>query len=390
MTWNKVRLEALGLIGIVVALLAVAAVLAAYLNVFSPGVPVTVRADRAGLLLGEGSDVSLRSVQIGKVDKVSPDGADGALIDVRIDSDQMERLPANVAAQLVAPTVFGPKYVDLLIPEQPTVRRLAAGETVNRAQTQIEVNTVFDNLMSVLTTVQPAKVNSALGALSTSLSGQGDQIGDYLVRLNTYLDSFNPSLPTLKRDLALFGQETDVLAGLSPDLVRLLKTFPTTADTLMEKSAAFDAFMVSLSGLADSGKGFLDDNDQPLRESLDTLRPTTALAARYSTMFPCLFASFNNLRKITEPSFGGNQPGLRIFTSFGPGQRGYRHPDNLPTLGVDQPGCAPDVPTGTEAPRHVTYDDGSPTLNTQEEPTTIGNPPLAVLLFGDAVQEEGR
>ncbi|MEU7812254.1 MCE family protein [Pseudonocardia sp. NPDC049154] len=390
MIWQKMRLEMLGLIGVVVAVLTVAAVLAAYLKVFDPGVEVTVKADRAGLLLSPESDVSLRSVQIGKVTKVSPDGDDGALIDVRIDSDQLDRLPANVTAQLVAPTVFGPKYVDLLIPEQPTQRRLAAGETVNKAVTQIEVNTVFDSLMSVLTTVQPAKLNAGLGALSTSLQGKGDDIGEYLVELNRYLDAFNPALPTVQRDLELLGQESDVLAGLSPDLVGLLQTFPTTADTLTEKSAAFDAFMVSLSGLADDANGFLDVNDRPLRESLDVLRPTTALAARYSTMFPCLFHSFNSLRKITEPSFGGNQPGLRTFTSFGPGQRGYRYPDNLLTLGVDQPGCNPEFPSGTEAPRHVPHDDGAPPLMTRDEPLEVGNPPLAVLLFGEAGKEAGR
>jgi phospholipid/cholesterol/gamma-HCH transport system substrate-binding protein len=378
------RHEAYGALSVLALLLIIGLVIAAYLQAFTPFITVTLKTDRAGLLLERDSDVTMRSIRIGKVGGVEPDGPGGAAIEVWIDPEQVDFIPANVQGQLIAPTLFGPKTVDLIQPPTPTERRISTGDVILRPQVQVEANVAFDNLIVLLQTIEPAKLNSALGALSTSLQGRGEQLGDYLADLNQYLERLNASLPALRADLATAPGVIDTYADVSPDLLRIVGNLTTTSNTIVEEKPALDAFILSFTRFSDTAQSFLEQNERGLVETLDVLRPTTALLQRYSPMFPCLFNSANTLRKYTEPAFGGTKPGLHTLTSFLPGQEPYKYPENLPRLGVDAPGCYGGAPEPGNVPRHTFFPDGSPRLDTRDNPPTIGDEDsLAAILFGE-------
>ena len=65
---------------------------------------------------------------------------------------------------------------------------------------QLEVNTLFQNLIDVLHKVDPVQLNATMTALGEGLRGNGDNLGALLAGLNTYLEQFNPMLPTLQSD----------------------------------------------------------------------------------------------------------------------------------------------------------------------------------------------
>lgn len=378
------RHEAYGVLTVLALVIIVALVIAAYMQVFTPLVTVTLKSERSGLLLQRDSDVTMRSVTIGKVGAVEPDGPSGAAVQVLIDAEQVDFVPANVQGQITAPTLFGPKIVDLVPPPAPTARRISTGDVISAPQVQVEANVVFDNLIVLLQTIEPAKLNSALGALSTSLQGRGDQLGDYAADLNQYLQRLNASLPTLRSDLAMAPGVIDTFADVSPELLRIVGNLTTTSNTIVEEQPALDAFILSFTRFSGRAQSFLEQNDRGLVETLDVLRPTTALLQRYSPMFPCLFNTFNVARQYTERAFGGTVPGLHTLTTFLPGQEPYRYPENLPRLGIDSPGCYGGAPEPGFVPRHTFFPDGSPRLDTRDNPPTIGDTPLTVLLFGDS------
>lgn len=151
---------------------------------------------------------------------------------------------------------------------------------------QTEANIVFDNLNRLLTTVDPAKVNTALGALSTSLNGRGDKLGASLVRFNDYLERINPSLPALQRDLQAAAPVLDTYADASPDLLALLRNATTTAGTVVDEQAGIDATLASLSMFSTDVSGVLEANTDSLDRTLKTLRPTTAVLERYARCCP--------------------------------------------------------------------------------------------------------
>lgn len=382
---DRHRLEAYGAVGVAAVALVIVLIVALYLQAFTRFVTVQVRTDRAGLLLDVGSDVSLRSVAVGKVAAIRLDGPDSVVVTAELDPEQAEYVPADVRAQIVAPTLFGPKYVDLVAPDGPVAAPIGHGAVIEAATVQVEANRVFDTVMGLLTEVRPARINSALGAISTALQGRGDETGAYLQELNGYLRQLNPELPALRADLATAPDVVEAYADAAPDFVALLENATTTADTLTQRRAAFDAFLASLTAFGGSTRDVLDDIDEPLVSALDVLRPTAETLERYSPIFPCFFANLNYERIMQEPSFGGVVPGLRTHTTFQPGVGPYEYPANLPSVGaVDDPTCHDRPERGGPPPGHVTFDDRSPDMQVADRPYTYRVPSPAALLFGEA------
>ncbi len=151
--------------------------LSLFRGTFRSFVPVTLESDRAGLVMDPGGKVKMRGVQVGRVDAVHP-GTDGVTLKLQLFPDQAHKIPANVQAQIRATTAFGAKYVDLLYPENPSPERLRAGSIIDSQNVSTEVNTVFGNLTELLQQVDPAKLNSVLGAFADGLRGQGERIGE--------------------------------------------------------------------------------------------------------------------------------------------------------------------------------------------------------------------
>lgn len=57
----------------------------------------------------------------------------------------------------------------------------------------------MNDLLPLLRTVQPGKLNATLSAFATALEGRGDRIGDNLTRVEDYLRRLNPHLPSSPR-----------------------------------------------------------------------------------------------------------------------------------------------------------------------------------------------
>ena len=388
MTSIGLRHRVIGLVAVGVMAVGAVAGVGYYTGAFSGRVEVTVLADRSGLLLEEGSDVAMRRVDIGTVLGVAPAGQDEVRIRVGLDREHVDKVPSDVTARVVSSTLLAPKYVDLDVPQGTSAAPIEAGALIIPTTVQTEVNVAFENLMAVLDHVDPAKLNSALGALSTTLQSRGAPLGDYLQEANRYFEQLDPSLPALQRDISAAADVSGTYADVAPELLRTLDNVRATGNTVVDKQAALDTFFASLTRFADDSRGVLERNEQPLVQALDVLRPTTALAERYSPIFPCLFATVNQYRRSVEPASGGTYPGLYTSTTPLPGQQGYAAPHELPKVAADDPTCSggPISPSDGLYPR-VAFDDGSPALDTRSAPVEPGSRPLAVMLFGEAGAE---
>jgi len=227
--------------------------------------------------------------------------------------------------------------------------------------------------------VDVAKLSSALGALSTSLQGRGDKLGAVLVRFNDYLRGFNPSLPALSADLASGADVLDNYTAVAPDLVRTLDNAAVTSTTVTDRRKEIPALLGSLIALSDDGRALFRESGGPLLDALHTLRPTSELLGEYSPMFPCLFASFDQIRIQLEHAIGYHYPGIHLYTQVLPGAEGYRFPRDLPRLPTTPtaPSCygGPLPPDRSPSP-HVAFDDGWKGLQRTDrmtvDPTALG------------------
>jgi virulence factor Mce-like protein len=205
-------------------------------------------------------------------------------------------IPVNVSARILPKTLFGERFVDLVIPAEPSVQAIAEGNTISqdRSTVAIELEQVFDNLLPLLRTVKPEKLAATLNALATALEGRGTQLGDNLVLADKYFAAINPKMPTIQADISGLADLASTYSDAAPDLLRMLKALTTTSATIVEKQDALAGFLAGTAGFANTATRFLNANDDRIIQVGRVQRPTLALAARYAPVYPCFASGLAN------------------------------------------------------------------------------------------------
>ncbi|HEX4395684.1 MAG TPA: MCE family protein [Mycobacterium sp.] len=360
-------------------------VVAAYQQAFTSYVPITVLADRTGLLLEKGADVTRYGIVVGKVRDIEPSG-DRAIMHVGIYADQAPLVPPGATPAIVAPTIFGAKYIELGgAPPQDASAHIQKGEVLSAADISTEANDVLGNLNTLLTGIDVAKLNSALGAVSTALRGRGNQVGQLLVDTNSYVARLQKSVPGLGADAASADEVAQTYAAATPDLVRTLSNVAVTSRTLASEHDALPVLLASIINASRDTKDVLDKNANGLEQTLRVLRPTSSMLADYAPMFPCLLASVNQMRIHLDKVLGYQYPSLHIYTQLIPGVAPYKYPRDLPRIVPPTPPTCfggPLRPSDGPVP-YYKMDDGSHTFVPSDVPgirvvSPIPNPPPKV------------
>lgn len=318
-------------------------------------VPLTLVSDRSGLVMENGAKVKLRGVQIGEVASIGADaGGDAAFskLTLKIYPQEFGYLPSNIQAEIKSSTAFGAKYVDLTVPDGgPSGQSLARGAVLQSRNVTVEVNTVFENLQSVVQAIDPAKLNSVLSALAEALRGKGDVIGEAITDANDVLLAVNPRMPTVQRDWQLFGQTADAYSTAAQDILSILESFSKTSTTISDNAGALNDVLLSAVGFSESGVDVIGGNQPNIIRSMNTLVSTTDLLFTYSPTYTCLFQGAQwFLDHGGRDALGGNGKSVIMDAALLFGDDPYRYPDNLPVVNAKggpggKPSCGslPDV-----------------------------------------------
>lgn len=313
-------------------------------------VAVTLISDRAGLVMENGAKVKLRGVQVGEVGAIGThDGL--ASLNLKLDPGPFKYLPSNVEAEIKSSTAFGAKYVDLIVPDNASPQPLKPGAVLHSRNVTVEVNTVFENLQSVVHAIDPAKLNSVLSAVAESLRGKGERIGEAITSADNLLLTVNPRMPTVQRDWQLFGQTTAAYSDAAEDILSILDSAATTSATITTHAQALDNVLLSAIGFAQTGVDVIGGNEQNLVRAMNILDPTTSLLLKYSPTYTCLFQGAQwFLEHGGRDAMGGNGKSVIMDAALLAGDDPYRFPDNLPIVNAKggpggRPSCGslPDV-----------------------------------------------
>ncbi|MDQ1321557.1 MAG: phospholipid/cholesterol/gamma-HCH transport system substrate-binding protein [Actinomycetota bacterium] len=370
-----------GVLTVLALLMVVVVAVGLFQGSFTKSVPVTVVADRAGLVMYPDAKVKLHGAQVGQVDSIEalPDG--GAALRLAIDPGAIDSIPANVGAEITSSTVFGAKFVELVPPADPSAEPIRA-ETVIRGgdKVTVELNTVFQQLVSVLSKVEPAKLNQTLGALAKSLNGRGEKFGQTLVDLDGALAKLNPALANLNDELVLAPTVFDAFADAGPDLVAIVDNTTRIGDTLVDQRDSLDALLVSAIGLADIGTEVVSANRGPLTDVVHLLAPTTDLTNQYNAALTCGLGAM--LPLANGP--GLPVPGAVLLQGFFLGRERYRYPDNLPKVAAKGGPQCTDLPNvGYEVrPPFVVTDIGANQAQYGNQGILLNSDALKQALFG--------
>ncbi|WP_319446869.1 MULTISPECIES: MCE family protein [unclassified Mycobacterium] len=312
---------------------------------FTQKEPLTLISDRAGLLIGPGSKITLNGVEIGKVGNLSEierAGQPAAKFSLNISPKYFSLIPVNVDGAIKATTVFGGKYIALSSPKQPGPP-ITSNDTINVSSVSTEVNTVFETITSIAQTIDPVKLNLTLSGAADAVSGLGDKFGTALVNGNKVLDNLNPQMDQVRSDVQKLATITDALGDASPDLWSVLEHVTTTAKTLNGQQKDLDATLLAAIGFSNTGTDVLNKSQPHLAQTLLQLAPTSQLLDTYSPELLCAIRNAAEVEPAVAASEGtGNGYSLKAHTQLVGGTNPYVYPDNLPRVNArGGPGGAP-------------------------------------------------
>ncbi|OBH08891.1 MCE-family protein MCE3A [Mycobacterium sp. E1747] len=317
-----------------------------FAGTFRSYIPVTLVSDRSGLVMESGAKVKLRGVDVGRVSGIVG-GKQPVSLKLEIDPDQVRYIPANVQAEIKATTAFGAKYVDLIYPENPSGKRIAAGAVLRSRNVATEVNTVFDNLVGLLNQIDIAKLNSVLTALADGVRGKGARMGEALTDSDQVLQAINPRMDTVAANWRSFKGFNDAYGPAAKDILRALDAATTTSATINDHAKDLDTLLLSTTGFSNQGIELLGPNRDNLITGINSLEPTTSLLLKYNPELTCTIVGGRYfLDHGGREQIGGNGRTLVADAGLLFGDDLYSYPENLPIVAAKggyngEPSCGP-------------------------------------------------
>lgn len=343
--------KVLGVIFVCLLLLGVWLTYATFSKKFVDYEEVTLTTSTVGLQLPTRADVKIRGVIVGEVLEARSGEGKSAVLTLGIYPDKREEIPANVTGSIVPKTLFGEKYVSLVVPETGPSGTIQVGATITRTKVATELEEVLSDIYPLLTTVRPADLNATLTALATALDGRGEQLGQNLETVDSYLKRINPQIPALLEDLKLTAQVSDTYADILPEVAQILDNTVKTTGTLEEREASLTATLRDVRSFSDTARSFLDANESKLREAGELSTPILRAVARYAVTIPCMAAGIVKAQGRLASAFRGYELHI-VLETLQDQPRAYT-PADAPKFGDDRgPNCLglPDIPYSQENP----------------------------------------
>jgi phospholipid/cholesterol/gamma-HCH transport system substrate-binding protein len=312
---EKLRRRLIGVVFLLVFALLVWLSVALYNKQFTPAAMVTLYTDNVGNEMHPGADVKVRGVQVGQVRQISADGT-GAKLELAIQPAMVPEIPANVTALMVPTTLFGERYVDLVMPASPEPARLTAGSVIRQDSSAdaVELEKVLNNLLPLLQASEPDKLSVTLTAIARGLQGHGTELGQTLVAANAYLHDYNQNLPALDTDIRRLAVLARNLNQSAPDLVQALTDFTVTSQTFAAERASVSALYGAVTTASQDLQSFLNANSSNIIKLNADSTATLRILARYSPEFPCALKDLANFVPAADRLLGKGtgQHGLHV------------------------------------------------------------------------------
>jgi phospholipid/cholesterol/gamma-HCH transport system substrate-binding protein len=227
-----------------------------------------------------GSDVQILGVPVGRVTAVDPDGKQ---VRVTMELDDGQRVAAETAAVIVAPTLVSDRYVQLTEPYVGGAQLEAEAE-ITATAVPVEIDELYESLTDMGKKMGPEGVN------------RNGSLSDFLEVVAANLDGQGGDINTM---LTEFGKATATVSGFDEDFFATIAHLDTFNTTLLENDEGIaDAnrqLAVVAKYLADDRRnlalavrnlggalsvleGFIEDNRGALTRSVKALRgPTQVL-----------------------------------------------------------------------------------------------------------------
>ena len=274
--WFTPRHIVIGVFGIIIVLIAAGVLWWAFSSIGTTKITATFQ---RSVGIYEGTDVRVLGVNVGKVDKVEPDGDN---VKVTMTVNRGIDLPADVRAVQVIPSVVADRFVQLA-PAYSGGPKAGKDITLSRDETMVpvEVDQLYANVQKLSESLGPngANKNGAVSDLihtgAENLGGNGEKLGAAIENLSkastTLSDSRGNLVDTVKNLNVFVGalKENDSQVREFNTQMASFNTFLASERTQL--STALNKLSIALGDVA----GFIQDNREQIGQTVKDLQPTT-------------------------------------------------------------------------------------------------------------------
>jgi phospholipid/cholesterol/gamma-HCH transport system substrate-binding protein len=237
-----------------------------YLGVVSRDVRVEAHLPDLGDTLGRGAKVRYHGIIVGYVVDLDR-RSDGYSVELLVNSEHAESIPASATVRVLPSTLFGSEFVELLGEgaASPDLA-LASGDVLEADSTEgsLRLMESFDTAERLIKSVDVEQLTAATSRLAEALDGHGEDVGEFIERADAYVTTLDDDSELFFGTLSASASALDTLADIEPDLVSAAEHARTTAGTVVAKRQEIRRLMVSGTDLADSGTDVLDDHGDTL------------------------------------------------------------------------------------------------------------------------------
>jgi phospholipid/cholesterol/gamma-HCH transport system substrate-binding protein len=227
----------------------------------------------------EGSDVRVLGVKVGTVDTVEPAGTS---VKVSMSYDDTVKVPQDVKAAIIAPSVVGDRYVQLTpVYEDGAVLEDGASLGLDRTAVPLELDQIYQNLSDLAVALGPDGANKdgsltrLLNSTARNFGGQGEQFNETIRNLS----QFTTTLDNRKEDLFGTAREIEVFVNALEENDQTVRDFNDSlqgaADLLEDERDDLAAAMRNLGTAMTAVRGFVNENEDALSRNIKGLVEVT-------------------------------------------------------------------------------------------------------------------
>ena len=233
----------------------------------------------------KGSDVKILGVPVGRVEKLTPRGD---VVRAKISYDGDVKLPNDVKAVVVSPSIVGDRFVQLAPAYNGgAVLKDNAFLSIDRTAVPIELDAIYQSLDDLAVALGPKGANKE-GALSGFIGDSAKQLDGQGAQLNQTIQNFGKLSTTLSNNKdELFGSLREV-----EEFVTLLRTNDATVrsfnDSTAEVSTVLEgeredlaATLKALSIALVDVNSLVKENRGALKDNIDNIGSLAALLAKH-------------------------------------------------------------------------------------------------------------
>lgn len=231
-------------------------------------------ADAGGLVTGD--QVQVAGVRTGQVEDVS---LDGPKVKVRFSLDESIVLGKKTTAAIKTNTVLGRKSLEV-DPQGSGALRSDQPIPLERTTSPYSLNDALGDLSNTVKGLDTDQVNKTLDALSDAFADTPAPMRSALDGITQLSRSLNARDKALTELLSHAQNVTKVLSDRSNQINSLLLDGNNLLGELDARRTALSQLIVYVNGLAQQLTGFVNDNEQSLKPTLDKLNSVLQLLER--------------------------------------------------------------------------------------------------------------